>query len=82
MTRIVRTTYRYKRPPRRKKPVALEVPAVVKAADPAKARTHRAEHRMKRLTCEACRSAFTAARFDARYCSPRCRQRAHRAAAG
>jgi hypothetical protein len=27
--RIVRTTYRYKRPPRRKKPVALEVPAVV-----------------------------------------------------
>jgi hypothetical protein len=38
MTRIVRTTYRYKRPPRRKKPVALEVPAVVKAADPAKAR--------------------------------------------
>jgi hypothetical protein len=37
MTRIVRTTYRYKRPPRRKKPVALEVPAVVKAADPARA---------------------------------------------
>src|SRR5215469_15495991 len=37
-SRIVRTTYHYKRPPRRKKPVALEVPAVVKAADPAKAR--------------------------------------------
>jgi hypothetical protein len=37
MTRIVTTHYRYKRPPRRKKPVALEVPAVVKATDPAKA---------------------------------------------
>jgi hypothetical protein len=35
--RIVRTAYRYKRPPKRKKPVALELPAVVKAADPAKA---------------------------------------------
>jgi hypothetical protein len=31
---IVRSTYRYKRPPRRKKPVAPEVPAVVKAAKP------------------------------------------------
>jgi hypothetical protein len=37
MARVVTTHYRYKRPPRRKKPVALEVPAVVKAADPAKA---------------------------------------------
>jgi hypothetical protein len=37
VTRIVTTHYRYKRPPRRKKLVALEVPAVVKAADPAKA---------------------------------------------
>jgi hypothetical protein len=37
MTRIVRTTYRYKRPPRPKKPVALEVPAMVKAADPPRA---------------------------------------------
>ena len=42
MTRIVRTAYRYKRPPKRKKPVALEVPAVVKAADPEKARRKRA----------------------------------------
>jgi hypothetical protein len=31
MTRIVRTAYRYKRPPKRKKPVALEVPAVITA---------------------------------------------------
>ena len=31
MTRIVRTAYRYKRPPRKRKPVALEVPAVVAA---------------------------------------------------
>jgi hypothetical protein len=38
MTRIVRTAYRYKRPPRKRKPVALEVPAVVMATDPAKPR--------------------------------------------
>jgi hypothetical protein len=37
MTRIVRTTYRYQRPPRKRQAVALEVPAVVKTADPAKA---------------------------------------------
>jgi hypothetical protein len=37
MTRIVRTAYRYKRPPRKRQAVALEVPAVVKAAEPAKA---------------------------------------------
>jgi hypothetical protein len=36
MTRIVRTAYRYKRAPGRKKAVALEGPAVVKAAEPAK----------------------------------------------
>jgi hypothetical protein len=30
MTRIVRTAYRYRRPPRRKKPIALEVPAIVR----------------------------------------------------
>ena len=29
MTRIVTTTYRYKRPPRKRKAVALEAPAVV-----------------------------------------------------
>ena len=29
MTRIVRTTYRYKRPPRKRKAVAIEAPAVV-----------------------------------------------------
>ena len=32
MTRIVRTAYRYKRPPRKRKAAALDVPAVVKAA--------------------------------------------------
>jgi hypothetical protein len=32
MTRIVTTAYRYKRPPRKRKAVALDVPAVVKAA--------------------------------------------------
>ena len=32
MTRIVRTAYRYKRPPRRKKPVVLEGPAVITTA--------------------------------------------------
>jgi hypothetical protein len=29
MTRIVTTTYRYKRPPRKRKAVALEVPAII-----------------------------------------------------
>jgi hypothetical protein len=38
MTRIVRGTYRYKRPPKRKKPVTVKVPVVVKAADPVRAR--------------------------------------------
>jgi hypothetical protein len=38
MARIVRTIYRYQRPPRKRQAVALEVPAVVKAADPVKAR--------------------------------------------
>jgi hypothetical protein len=32
MTRIVRTAYRYKRPPGKRKPVALEVPVVITAA--------------------------------------------------
>jgi hypothetical protein len=32
MKRIVITHYRYKRPPRKRKAVALEVPAIVKAA--------------------------------------------------
>jgi hypothetical protein len=31
MTHIVTTHYRYKRPPRKRKPVALEVPAIVRA---------------------------------------------------
>jgi hypothetical protein len=38
MARIVTSAYRYKRPPRRKKAVALDVPAIVRAAEPAKAR--------------------------------------------
>jgi hypothetical protein len=33
MTRIVTTTYRYKRPPKKRKAVALEVPAVVTTTD-------------------------------------------------
>ena len=32
MARIVRTSYRYKRPPKRKKPVVIEGPAVITAA--------------------------------------------------
>jgi hypothetical protein len=32
MARIVHTAYRYKRPPRKRKAAALDVPAVVKAA--------------------------------------------------
>jgi hypothetical protein len=38
MTRIVRTAYRYRRPPRKRRVAVLELPAVVKAADPVKAR--------------------------------------------
>ena len=40
MARIVTSAYRYKRPPRRKKAVPLEVPAVMRAADPAKDYKH------------------------------------------
>ena len=43
---------------------------------------YRAEHHIKRLSCEACGSTFIAARSDARYCSDRCRQRARRKAQG
>jgi hypothetical protein len=39
MTRIVRAAHRTKRPPKRKPRVTLAVPAVVKAAEPAKARS-------------------------------------------
>ena len=40
MACIVTYAYRYKRPPRRKNAVALEGPAIMRAADPAKARKH------------------------------------------
>src|SRR5215472_2556314 len=40
MARIVTSAYRYKRPPRRKKAVPLEVLAVMRVADPAKAYKH------------------------------------------
>jgi hypothetical protein len=43
MTRIVTTHYRYKRPPRKRKAVAIEGPAIVRAADPAKARKRAAK---------------------------------------
>jgi hypothetical protein len=33
MTSIVRSTYRYKRPPRKRKAVPLEVPAVLTISD-------------------------------------------------
>jgi hypothetical protein len=39
----------------------------------------RARVRVKQLTCEVCGEAFTAARSDARTCSPACRKRAQRA---
>jgi hypothetical protein len=38
MASIVTQAYRYKRPPRRKKAMALEGPAIMRTADPAKAR--------------------------------------------
>jgi hypothetical protein len=37
MTRIITSRFHYTRPPRRKQPVALEVPVVVTVVDPAKA---------------------------------------------
>lgn len=44
MNRIVTTTYRYKRPPRKRKAVELELPAVIRAGKrtevPAKSRKH------------------------------------------
>jgi hypothetical protein len=36
----------------------------------------------KRLTCFGCERLFTTTRFDARYCSNACRQRAYRARVG
>lgn len=41
-------------------------------------RWHRAPERVWRLDCQSCESSFTAARWDARYCSPACRQSAYR----
>ena len=38
MTRIVTSHYRYKRPPRKRQAAALEVPVVLKATEPTKAR--------------------------------------------
>ena len=43
MTRIVTTTYRYKRPPRKRKAVALELPAIVRAGRKAEVRQNSAE---------------------------------------
>jgi hypothetical protein len=43
------------------------------------AREVRAERRFKIIVCQHCGKHFTVARADARYCSPRCRQRDHRA---
>jgi hypothetical protein len=41
-------------------------------------RAARAKGRFKSLTCETCRQPFQSARQDARYCTPACRQWAHR----
>jgi hypothetical protein len=56
MSRIVTSTYRYKRPARKKKPVALEVPMVVdvkKSRRPAERATAEAIPRSPRLQDEA-----------------------------
>jgi hypothetical protein len=44
-------------------------------------RGRRAAKRHKQRFCQACGLGFVATRADARYCSARCRQRAHRSAA-
>jgi hypothetical protein len=43
MTNIVRSTYRYKRPPKRKKAVPLEVPAVLTISDKTRKRVAKAD---------------------------------------
>ena len=43
MTRIVRSTYRYRPPPRRKKAVPLEVPAVLTISEKTRRRTDRTD---------------------------------------
>jgi hypothetical protein len=42
-------------------------------------RDWRKRHRNKHHSCKICHLVFETARRDARYCSPRCRQRAYRA---
>jgi hypothetical protein len=42
-------------------------------------RHYRRQRRFKVRICEACRTKFTTSRLDAKFCSPKCRQRAHRA---
>ena len=47
MTRIVRTAYRYKRPPGKRKPVALEVPTIVRTQKIGRRRDAAAEEKEK-----------------------------------
>jgi hypothetical protein len=42
-------------------------------------RHYRRQRRFKVRICEVCRTKFTTSRVDARFCSPKCRQRVHRA---
>src|ERR1700730_19222001 len=42
-------------------------------------RALRLRHRHKKIVCTICAATFTTTRADARFCSPACRQKAHRA---
>ena len=42
-------------------------------------REYRARNRHKKIVCTICAAAFTSTRADAKFCSPACRQKAHRA---
>src|SRR5580704_4415037 len=43
------------------------------------ARDLRAKHRYNRIVCQVCAATFTTTRADAKFGSPACRQKAHRA---
>src|ERR1700730_16974928 len=42
-------------------------------------RESRRRNRHKKIVCTICAAAFTSTRADAKFCSPACRQKAHRA---
>ena len=64
MTRIVTTHYRYKRPPRKRKPVAIQVPAVVRrrAAKPEAKSVEAPDRLLEPPANDDCKQAIVTAR--------------------